>query len=78
MSIYNKVAFNKKLAIMKENLCTKYFSFTYKYIALNKKPPITKANLHIFFLLYVQLSVLLMVFKHKHKLLTYTMNPSDR
>ena len=34
---------------MKENLCTKYFSFTYKYIALNKKPPITKQNLHIFF-----------------------------
>ena len=34
---------------MKENLCTKYFSFTYNDIALNKKPPITKENLHIFF-----------------------------
>ena len=46
---YNEVTFNEKSAIMKENLCTKYMPFTYKYIALNKKPPITKQNLHIFF-----------------------------
>ena len=31
--------------------------FTYKYIALNKKPPITKQNLCIFFLLEAELSV---------------------
>ena len=48
-SIYNKVALNEKLAITKENLCTKYFPFTCKYITLNKKPPIMKENLHIFF-----------------------------
>ena len=48
-SAYNKVAFNEKLAIMKENLCTKCTPFTYKYIALNEKPPITKQNLCIFF-----------------------------
>ena len=30
-STYNEVAFNKKLAIMKENLGTKYTPFTYKY-----------------------------------------------
>ena len=48
-SIYNEVAFNEKSAIMKENLSTKYFSFTYKYVALNEKPPITKENLRIFF-----------------------------
>ena len=47
--ICNEVTFNEKLAIMKENLCTKYFPFTYKYFALNKKPPIAKENLHIFF-----------------------------
>ena len=47
-SSYNKVAFNEKLAITKENLCTKYTSFTYKYIAFNEKLPITKQNLHIF------------------------------
>ena len=34
---------------MKENLCTKYTPFTYKYIALNEKPPTMKQNLHIFF-----------------------------
>ena len=34
---------------MKENLCTKYTPFAYKYITLNKKPPITKQNLCIFF-----------------------------
>ena len=34
---------------MKENLCTKYTPFTYKYIILNKNPPITKQNLRIFF-----------------------------
>ena len=50
-SAYNKVAFNEKLAIMKENLCTKYTPFTHKHIALNKKPPLMKQNLCIFFLL---------------------------
>ena len=50
-SAYNEVTFNAKLAITKENLCTKYTPFTYKYIALNEKPPITKQNLHIFYLL---------------------------
>ena len=34
---------------MKENLCTKYTPFTYKYITLNDKPPIMKQNLCIFF-----------------------------
>ena len=48
-STYNKVTFNKKSAIMKENLSTKYAPFTYKYISLNEKLPITKQNLHIFF-----------------------------
>ena len=48
-SAYNEVAFNKILPIMKENLSTKYTPFTYKYITLNEKPPITKQNLHIFF-----------------------------
>ena len=48
-SAYNKVAFNEKSAITKENLCTKYMPFTYKYITLNEKPPIMKQNLHIFF-----------------------------
>ena len=33
---------------MKENLHNKYFPFTYKDVNLNKKPPITKENLHIF------------------------------
>ena len=36
-SIYNEVTFNEKSAITKEKLCTKYFPFTYKYVALNKK-----------------------------------------
>ena len=53
-STYNEVTFNEKLAITKENLCTKYTPFTYKYIALNKKLPITKQNLHIFFFCYRQ------------------------
>ena len=48
-SAYNKVTFNKKSPIMKENLCTKYTPFTYEHIALNEKLPITKQNLHIFF-----------------------------
>ena len=39
-SAYIEVAFNEKSAITKENLCTKYTPFTYKYIALNKKLPI--------------------------------------
>ena len=38
-STYNEVTFNKKSAIMKENIHTKYTPFTYKYIALNKMPP---------------------------------------
>ena len=36
---------------MKENLHTKYTPFTYNDIALYEKPPITKQNLHTFFLL---------------------------
>ena len=48
-STYNRIAFNEKLAIMKENLHTKYTPFTYNDIDLNKKPPIMKQNLHIFF-----------------------------
>ena len=35
-SVYNEVAFNKKSVIPKENLCTKYFPFTYKYVTLNE------------------------------------------
>ena len=50
-SAYNEVAFNETLAIMKENLCTKYTPFTYKYITLNEKLPLKKQNFHIFFLL---------------------------
>ena len=50
-STYNEVIFNEKLAIMKENLHTKYTPFTYKYVALNEKLPITKENLHIFFII---------------------------
>ena len=50
-STYNKVTFNEKSAITKENLHTKYTPFTYKYVTLNEKPPITKQNLCIFFLL---------------------------
>ena len=48
-STCNEVAFNEKSAITKENLCTKYFPLTYKYVILNEKLPITKQNLHIFF-----------------------------
>ena len=48
-SAYNKVAFNEKLAITKENIHTRYTPFTYKYIALHEKPPIMKQNLCIFF-----------------------------
>ena len=48
-SACNEVAFNKKSAIMKENLYTKYTAFTYNDIALNGKLPIMKQNLHIFF-----------------------------
>ena len=51
-STYNEVTFNKKSAITKENLCTKYTPFTYKYITPNEKPPIMKQNLHIFFFHY--------------------------
>ena len=57
-SAYNEVALNKKSAIMKENIHTKYTPFTYNDLALNEKPPITKQNLHIFFLLQAELSVL--------------------
>ena len=48
-STCNEVAFNEKLAIIKENLHTKYFPFTYNDVALDEKPPIMKENLHIFF-----------------------------
>ena len=48
-SAYNEVVFNEKSAITKENLCTKYTPFTYKYVALDEKPPIAKQNLRIFF-----------------------------
>ena len=48
-STYNEVTLNEKLAITKENLCTKYSPFTYKYITLNEKLPIMRQNLHIFF-----------------------------
>ena len=48
-SAYNKVAFNEKLAITKENIHTKYTQFTYKYVALHKKLPIMKQNLCILF-----------------------------
>ena len=48
-SAYNEVAFNKKSAIMKENLHTKDTPFTYNDVTLNKKPAIMKQNLHIFF-----------------------------
>ena len=48
-SAYNEVAFNEKSPITKENLCTKYTPFTYKYVVLNEKPPIMKQNLNIFF-----------------------------
>ena len=48
-SAYNEVAFNEKLAIMKENLHTKYTPFTYNDIFLNEKPPIMKQNLHVLF-----------------------------
>ena len=47
-SPYNKVTFNEKSAITKENLHTKYTPFTYNDIDLNKKPPVTKQNLHFF------------------------------
>ena len=47
-STYNKVAFNKKLAITKENLHTKYTPFTYNDVTLNEKLSITKQNLHKF------------------------------
>ena len=48
-STYNEVTFNEKLAIMKENLHTKYFPLTYNDVTLNEKPPIMKENLCIFF-----------------------------
>ena len=44
-----KLLLTKKLPITKENLCTKYTPFIYKYVVLNEKPPIMKQNLHIFF-----------------------------
>ena len=55
-SAYNKVTFNEKLAIRKENLHTKYMPFTYNGVTLNEKPPIMKQNLHIFFFIKVELS----------------------
>ena len=36
---------------MKENLCTKYFPFTYNDVTLNEKPAIMKENIHIFFII---------------------------
>ena len=39
---------------MKENINTKYTSFTYKYITLKEKLPIMKQNLRIFFFCYRQ------------------------
>ena len=48
-SVYNKVAFNEKSAIVKENLHTKYILFTYNDINLNKKLPVMRQNLHICF-----------------------------
>ena len=48
-SAYNEVTFNKKSAIMKENICTKYTTNTYKYVVPNEKLLIMKQNLHIFF-----------------------------
>ena len=57
-SAYNEVTFNEKSPITKENFSTKYTPFTYKYITLNEKPHIMKQNLHIFFLLQAELSVL--------------------
>ena len=49
-STYNEVTCNEKLPIMKENFCTKYTPFTYKYVALNEKPPNNEAKSgHIFF-----------------------------
>ena len=48
-STYNEITFNETSAITKENVCTKYTTYTYTYVALNEKPPITKQNLCIFF-----------------------------
>ena len=50
-AIHIEVAFNKKLAIMKENLHTEYILFIYSDVTLNKKPPIMNQNLCIFFFL---------------------------
>ena len=44
-----KVAFNKKSAIRRENLHTKYTPFAYNDVTLNEKLPIMKQNLCIFF-----------------------------
>ena len=49
MSSTLKSAFNEKLAIMKENLHTKYIPFTYNDVALDENLPIMKQNLGIFF-----------------------------
>ena len=51
-SAYNKVTFNEKLAITKENLHTKYTPFTYNDVALKEKLPIMKQNLCIFFFFF--------------------------
>ena len=68
-----KSPFIKKLAIMKENLHTKYSPFTYKYVALNEKPPIMKQNHHIFFFVigraeftYVHTYIFMCVGLHKY------------
>ena len=50
-SAYNKVTFNEKLVIAKENLHTKYTPFTYNDVTLNKKPPIMKQISAYFFII---------------------------
>ena len=53
-SAYNKVAFKEKSAITKENLCTKYFPFTYNHVALNKKPAYNQGKPPHIFVCYRQ------------------------
>ena len=53
-SAYNEVAFNEKSPITKENIHTKYTSFTYIYVVLNEKPPITsKISAYFFFFIFI-------------------------
>ena len=53
-SVYIQFSFKEKLAITKENLYTKYFPFTYKYVTLNEKPPINEGKSPHFFFHYRQ------------------------